>query len=292
MEIYLRCSPRRRSFWNEAKSKMDEITNAIEVTDLTVAYRDKPVLWDIDLEVPSGLLMAIVGPNGAGKTTLIKSILGLIQPAAGQVLIYGKPYLEQRHLVGYVPQRGSVDWDFPTNVKDVVMMGRYRSLGWLRRPGRAEEAQALDALEKVGMSDYANRQISQLSGGQQQRVFLARALVQDAQVYFMDEPFQGVDATTERAIVGLLQDLRRAGKTVVVVHHDLQTVPEYFDWVALLNVRRIASGPVEEVFNEHNLRLAYGGRIAFLSKSVAEPGAQHGPTQIYQEDHISPEVRQ
>jgi manganese/zinc/iron transport system ATP- binding protein len=271
---------------------MDEITNAIEVTDLTVAYRDKPVLWDIDLEVPSGLLMAIVGPNGAGKTTLIKSILGLIQPAAGQVLIYGKPYLEQRHLVGYVPQRGSVDWDFPTNVKDVVMMGRYRSLGWLRRPGRAEEAKALDALEKVGMSDYANRQISQLSGGQQQRVFLARALVQDAQVYFMDEPFQGVDATTERAIVGLLQDLRRAGKTVVVVHHDLQTVAEYFDWVALLNVRRIASGPVEEVFNEHNLRLAYGGRIAFLSKSAAEPGAQQGSTQIYQEDHISPEVRQ
>jgi manganese/zinc/iron transport system ATP- binding protein len=271
---------------------MDEIKSAIEVTDLTVAYRDKPVLWDIDLEVPSGLLMAIVGPNGAGKTTLIKSILGLIQPAAGQVLIYGKPYQEQRHLVGYVPQRGSVDWDFPTNVKDVVMMGRYRSLGWLRRPGRAEEAKALDALEKVGMSDYANRQISQLSGGQQQRVFLARALVQDAQVYFMDEPFQGVDATTERAIVGLLQDLRRAGKTVVVVHHDLQTVPEYFDWVALLNVRRIASGPVEEVFNEHNLRLAYGGRIAFLSKSVAEAGAQQGPTQIYQEDHLSPEVRQ
>ncbi len=271
---------------------MTKITHAIDVADLTVAYRDKPVLWDIDLEVPSGLLMAIVGPNGAGKTTLIKSILGLIRPAAGQVLIYGKPYLEQRHLVGYVPQRGSVDWDFPTNVKDVVMMGRYRSLGWLRRPGRAEEAKAMDALEKVGMEEYADRQISQLSGGQQQRVFLARALVQDAHVYFMDEPFQGVDATTERAIVSLLQELRQAGKTVVVVHHDLQTVPEYFDWVALLNVRKIASGPVEEVFNERNLRLAYGGRIAFLSKSPAEPAEQQVFTPVYQEDGLPPEVRQ
>ena len=271
---------------------MTEITQAIEVADLTVAYRDKPVLWDIDLQVPSGLLMAIVGPNGAGKTTLIKSILGLIRPAAGQVLIYGKPYLEQRHLVGYVPQRGSVDWDFPTNVKDVVMMGRYRSLGWLRRPGRTEETQAMDALDKVGMRDYSERQISQLSGGQQQRVFLARALVQDAQVYFMDEPFQGVDATTERAIVSLLQELRHAGKTVVVVHHDLQTVPEYFDWVALLNVRKIASGPVEEVFNERNLRLAYGGRIAFLSKGPAEPVEQQAFTPVYQEEGVPPEVRQ
>lgn len=238
---------------------------AIEVTDLTVAYRDKPVLWDVDLTVPPGVLMAIVGPNGAGKTTLIKAILGLIRPAAGQVLIYGRPYLEQRRLVGYVPQRGSVDWDFPTNVLDVVMMGRYGALGWLRRPGRRERDLALEALEKVGMSAFADRQISQLSGGQQQRVFLARALVQDAQVYFMDEPFQGVDATTERAIVTLLQELRAGGKTVVVVHHDLQTVSEYFDWVTLLNVRRIASGPVDQVFTEQNLRLTYGGRVAFLS---------------------------
>jgi manganese/zinc/iron transport system ATP- binding protein len=240
-------------------------TKAIEVTDLTIAYRDKPVLWDVDMEVPSGILMAIVGPNGAGKTTMIKSILGLVKPAAGQVLVYGKPYAEQRHLVGYVPQRGSVDWDFPTSVLDVVMMGRYGALGWLKRPGASEHAAALDALDKVGMKAYAERQISQLSGGQQQRVFLARALVQDAQLYFMDEPFQGVDATTERAIVTLLQELRTAGKTVVVVHHDLQTVPEYFDWVTMLNVRRIACGPVAEVFTEQNLRQAYGGKIAFLS---------------------------
>lgn len=238
---------------------------AIEVTDLTIAYRDKPVLWDVDMEVPAGILMAIIGPNGAGKTTMIKSILGLIKPAAGQVLVYGKPYREQRHLVGYVPQRGSVDWDFPTSVLDVVMMGRYGALGWLKRPGASERAAALDALNKVGMKSFAERQISQLSGGQQQRVFLARALVQDAQLYFMDEPFQGVDATTERAIVTLLQELRSAGKTVVVVHHDLQTVPEYFDWVTMLNVRRIASGPVSEVFTEQNLRQTYGGKVAFLS---------------------------
>jgi manganese/zinc/iron transport system ATP- binding protein len=238
--------------------------DAIQVTDLTVAYRDKPVLWDVDLNVPEGLLMAIVGPNGAGKTTLIKAILGLVKPAAGQVLIYGKPYLQQRRLVGYVPQRGSVDWDFPTTVLDVVMMGRYGALGWLKRPGARERQEALEALSKVDMLAFAERQISQLSGGQQQRVFLARALVQDARVYFMDEPFQGVDAVTERAIVTLLQDLRTAGKTVVVVHHDLQTVPEYFDWVTLLNVRRIASGPVKEVFTEESLRLAYGGRVGFL----------------------------
>lgn len=243
-------------------------TKALEVTDLTVAYHEKPVLWDVDLDVPSGILLAIVGPNGAGKTTLIKTILDLLQPAAGQVLIYGKPYGEQRRLVGYVPQRGSVDWDFPTDVLDVVMMGRYGALGWFKRPSAHERALAQEALDKVGMSAFADRQISQLSGGQQQRVFLARALVQDAQIYFMDEPFQGVDATTERAIVTLLQDLRAAGKTVIAVHHDLQTVPEYFDWVTLLNVRRIASGPVGQVFTEENLRLTYGGRVAFLSRDA------------------------
>ena len=255
---------------------MYDESKAIEVTDLTVAYRDKPVLWDVDLEVPAGVLMAIVGPNGAGKTTLIKAILGLVGAAAGQVLIYGKPYDEQRRLVGYVPQRESVDWDFPTSVLDVVIMGRYGHLGWVRRPGRHERTLAMEALDKVGMSPFADRQISQLSGGQQQRVFLARALVQDAQVYFMDEPFQGVDATTERAIVTLLQELRAAGKTVVVVHHDLQTVPEYFDWVTLLNVRRIGSGPVAEVFTEENLRLAYGGRVAFLSRNGRTSAARNG----------------
>lgn len=246
-------------------------TKAIKVTDLTVAYQENPVLWDIDLDVPPGVLLAIVGPNGAGKTTLIKAILGLVRPAAGRVLIYDKPYVTQRRIVGYVPQRGSVDWDFPTNVLDVVMMGRYGNLGWFRRPGKAERELAMNALEKVGMQTYADRQISQLSGGQQQRVFLARALVQDATVYLMDEPFQGVDATTERAIVALLQELRANGKTVVVVHHDLQTVTDYFDWVLLLNIRRIASGPVEETFTPDNLRETYGGRVAFMHQTHSEP---------------------
>jgi manganese/zinc/iron transport system ATP- binding protein len=253
---------------------MNNGKRAVYVTDLTVAYRDKPVLWDIDLDVPEGVLMAIVGPNGAGKTTLIKSILGLVKTAAGQVQIYGEPYEEQRQLVGYVPQRGSVDWDFPTNALDVVTMGLYGRLGWVRRPRREDQELALESLRKVGMADFAHRQISQLSGGQQQRVFLARALVQDAQVYFMDEPFAGVDATTERAIIALLRELRAAGKTVIVVHHDLQTVEEYFDWVTLLNVRRIASGPVSEAFTDDNLGRAYGGRIAFLSRP--NPGGKAG----------------
>jgi manganese/zinc/iron transport system ATP- binding protein len=243
---------------------------AIEVHDLTVAYREKPVLWDVDWEVPSGVLAAVVGPNGAGKSTLIRSILGLVRSAAGQVLIYGHPAREQRRITAYVPQRGSVDWDFPTDVLDVVMMGRYGALGWLKRPGKREREQAMHALEQVGMQDFSTRQISQLSGGQQQRVFLARALVQEARVYFMDEPFQGVDAKTERAIVSVLQGLRAAGQTVVVVHHDLETVPEYFDEVLLLNVRRIAAGPVSEVYTEENLRRTYGGRTPLLRAAPNE----------------------
>jgi manganese/zinc/iron transport system ATP- binding protein len=238
----------------------------ITVEDLTVAYREDPVLWDVDLDVPSGTLMAIVGPNGAGKSTLIKTILGLIEPSAGQVQIYGKPYSEQRRLVAYVPQRGSVDWDFPTNALDVVTMGRYGALGWFKRPRKMERALALDALKQVGMEAFANRQISQLSGGQQQRVFLARALVQNAEIYLMDEPFQGVDATTERAIVQILKALKEAGKTVLVVHHDLETVPQYFDRVLLLNVRAIAAGPIETTFTPQNLRLTYGGKMELLLK--------------------------
>ena len=244
-------------------------SNALEIDDLTVAYNSKPALWDVDLHVPEGVLMAIVGPNGAGKSTLIKAALGLIPRAAGDVAFYGKPYRQARHLVGYVPQRGSVDWDFPTSVLDVVMMGLYGRLGWFRRPGARERQQAMEALEQVGIADLAGRQISQLSGGQQQRTFLARALVQDAQLYFMDEPFAAVDAVTERAIVALLRELRSRQKTVVVVHHDLQTVTDYFDWVALLNVELITSGPASEVFTDDNLRRTYGGRMA-LMKAVEE----------------------
>lgn len=239
---------------------------ALEIHDLTVAYREAPVLWDVDLSIPRGTLAAIIGPNGAGKSTLMKSILDLVPLAAGTILIHGKPYVQQRRLVGYVPQRSSVDWDFPTDVLDVVMMGLYRKVGWFRRPGKRERDVAFQCLESVGMADYAYRQISQLSGGQQQRVFLARALAQDAQVYLMDEPFAGVDATTERAIVTLLQTLRDAGKTVIVVHHDLESAPRYFDWVALLNVRLIADGPFETTFTPANLQRTYGGRIALLDQ--------------------------
>ncbi len=231
---------------------------AVQVDDLTVAYNYKPVLWDIDLTVPEGVLMAIVGPNGAGKSTLIKTILGIIKPIAGSVSIFGKPYAKQRKEVAYVPQKGSVDWDFPTTALDVVLMGTYGSLGWIKRPGSKEKKIALESMEKVGMLSFRNRQISQLSGGQQQRVFLARALAQDASIYFMDEPLQGVDATTEIAIINILKELRKAGKTVIVVHHDLQTVPEYFDWVTFLNVKKIATGPVKEIFNDDNLTKTYG----------------------------------
>jgi ABC-type Mn/Zn transport systems, ATPase component len=239
----------------------------VRINDLTVAYGEKPVLWDVDLELPEGKLIAIIGPNGAGKSTLIKATLDLIPRAAGSVEIFGRPYSEQRHLVGYVPQRGSVDWDFPTNALDVVMMGTYGQIGWFKRPGKREREWASHCLEQVGMADYANRQISQLSGGQQQRVFLARALAQNAKLYFMDEPFVGVDAMTERAIVDLLRNLRAQGKTVVVVHHDLDSAPEYFDWLVLLNVRLIAAGSFAETFTPENLTRTYGGRMQLLNQA-------------------------
>ncbi|MFP4387375.1 MAG: metal ABC transporter ATP-binding protein [Desulfococcaceae bacterium] len=238
------------------------------INDLTVAYHRKPVLWDIDLTLPAGKLIAVVGPNGAGKSTLIKAVLGLAPRASGRIKIFGKPYERQRHLVGYVPQRESVDWDFPVNALDVVVMGRYRRIGWFRPVTRTHRDAAREALEKVGMSDYADRQISQLSGGQQQRVFLARALVQDADLYFMDEPFAGVDVATERAIIALLKELKERGKTCVVVHHDLQTVPDYFDHVVLLNMRLVAAGPTETVFTEENLKKTFGGKLTLLSQAL------------------------
>jgi manganese/zinc/iron transport system ATP- binding protein len=243
---------------------------ALEVHDLTVAYRTEPVLWDVDLALPEGQLVAVVGPNGAGKSTLLKAALGLVRPLTGWVKFFGEPIERRRAWVGYVPQRESVDWDFPTSALDVVTMGLYRRLGWLRRPGKAERQRALACLDKVGMADYAGRQIAQLSGGQQQRVFLARALAQDARLYLMDEPFAGVDALTERAIVALLQELRAEGRTVVCVHHDLQTVPEYFDWVVLLNLRLVAAGPVASTFTSENLQQTYGGRLTVLANAAAE----------------------
>ncbi len=254
---------------NEHSPHDDMDKKALVIDDLTVAYDSKPAIWDVDLELPEGVLMAIVGPNGAGKSTLIKAALKLIPRSAGTVRFYGLPYEKARSFVGYVPQRGSVDWDFPTTVIDVVMMGLYGRLGWFRRPGRRERELGMYALEQVELADFAGRQISQLSGGQQQRTFLARALVQDARVYFMDEPFAAVDAVTERAIVAILRELRARGKTVVVVHHDLQTVAEYFDWVTLLNVEIVASGPVATTFTPDNLRQTYGGRVSFLQDGAA-----------------------
>ena len=247
---------------------MSTSTIALEVHDMTVAYHRRPVLWDVDLAVPEGKLVGIVGPNGAGKTTLIKAALGLVPLASGKVEIYGKPYKQQRHLVGYVPQRESVDWDFPVTVRDVVLMGTYGRLGWFRRPGRKERDAADRRLEQVSMRPFAKRQIRQLSGGQQQRVFLARALAEEAMVYFLDEPFSGVDAATETAIVNLLQAMRSDGKTVFVVHHDLQTVREYFDWVILLNMRLVACGPIEEAFSNENLQKTYGGRLTLLDEAA------------------------
>lgn len=262
-------SQRHRNAAKVAADSLEDGPSPVEIRDLTVAYHERPVLWDIDLTIRPGKLTAIVGPNGAGKSTLIKAALDLVPAAAGWVKIFGQPFAEQRRSVAYVPQRGSVDWDFPTDALDVVTMGRYGALGWFRRPGRRDRELAMEKLRQVGMDEFAGRQISELSGGQQQRVFLARALAQEAELYFMDEPFAGVDATTERAIVRLLQDLRSQGKTVVAVHHDLNTVDDYFDDVALLNVRLVAAGPVDEVFTHENLHATYGGRISFLADGPA-----------------------
>ncbi|MEM1330105.1 MAG: ABC transporter ATP-binding protein [Planctomycetota bacterium] len=240
----------------------------LSIHAMTVAYHRKPVLWDVDYDAPPNRLIAIVGPNGAGKSTLIKACLGLVPRASGQVEFLGQPYRKARSRVGYVPQRESVDWDFPVSALDVVCMGRYRRIGWCRPVTRRHKDAAFECLDRVGMRAFAERQISQLSGGQQQRVFLARALAQEADLYFMDEPFAGVDASTERAIVEVLRELQASGKTVIVVHHDLQTVPEYFDEVILLNMRVVASGPVREVFTKENLHKTYGGRLTLLSEAA------------------------
>lgn len=238
------------------------------IHDLTVAYHRKPVIWDVELEIPEGKLVGIVGPNGAGKTTLIKTVMDLNPRVSGSVRIFGKPYHKSRNQVGYVPQRESVDWDFPVSVLDVVTMGRYGHIGWCKPVTHRQLDIARAALERVGIAELAERQISQLSGGQQQRTFLARALAQEADLYLLDEPFAAVDAATEKAIVRLLQDLRTAGKTALVVHHNLQTVAEYFDYVVLMNMRVVAFGPTEEVFTEENLRKTYGGKLTLLTEGT------------------------
>ena len=238
----------------------------LSVHDLTVAYHRKPVIWDVGFDVPPGTMVGIVGPNGAGKSTLLKAVMDLTPRASGRIQVFGESYRRNRQRVGYVPQRESVDWDFPVNVLDVVTMGLYGRIGWCWPVRRKHRRAAMTALEQVGIADLANRQISQLSGGQQQRTFLARALVQDSDLYLMDEPFAAVDAATERAIVGILQEMKRNAKTAVVIHHDLQTVAEYFDYVILLNMRIVAHGPVGEVFTSENLQKTYGGRLTLLDE--------------------------
>lgn len=246
------------------------IEPALETHDLSVSYRHQPVLYGVDVVVPPGRLVGIVGPNGAGKSTMLKAVMGVVKPSGGKVEIFGKPLEESLKRVGYVPQRESVDWDFPVTVEDVALMGTYGSLGWFKRPGKAERERARAALEKVGMAPFADRQIGELSGGQQQRVFLARALAQEADLYLMDEPFAGVDAATERAIVELLREMRDRGKTVLVVHHDLHTARSYFDMIMLLNMRLIAFGETEEVFTPELLTKTYGGRLTLLSEVASK----------------------
>lgn len=242
----------------------DSSSAILDIHDMTVAYDRRPVLWNIDLTLSKPGLTAIVGPNGAGKSTMIRSVMGLVPMVSGRVTAWGEDVQDQLHRIGYVPQRGSVDWDFPISVFETVLMGTYGSLGWFRRPGKKQRELTMQCLERVGMQDFARRQIGQLSGGQQQRVFLARALAQEADLYFMDEPMAGVDAATERIVFDLLKSLSDEGRTIVVVHHDLRTVVEYFDSVVLLNVRIVTSGPVETTFTSENLQATYGGRLTVL----------------------------
>lgn len=241
---------------------------AFQVHQLTVNYDKTPVLWDISCEVPQGRLVGIVGPNGAGKSTLIKAALGLIKPISGKIEFFGLPLKEVNKRIAYVPQRESVDWDFPITARELVLMGRYGRLGLFRWPRKADWIAADRYLEMVGMMPYANRQISQLSGGQQQRVFIARALLQEADIYFMDEPFAGIDLATEKVIMNILGKLKSEGKTVFVVHHDLNTTQSYFDWAILLNMKLVACGPVKEVFTTDNLLATYGKSFSLLDEAL------------------------
>lgn len=241
---------------------------ALQVSQLTVNYDKTPVLWDISLQIPTGKLVGIIGPNGAGKSTFIKAALGMIKPISGKVEYFHQPLKKVRKDIAYVPQRETVDWDFPITARDLVLMGRYGRLGLLRWPRKADWAAADHYLETVGMSAYAKRQISQLSGGQQQRVFIARALLQEADIYFMDEPFSGIDMATETLLMNVLRQLIAKGKTIFVVHHDLNTVESYFDWVIMLNMRLVAYGPTLQTYNPDTLLSTYGKSYALFDEAL------------------------
>lgn len=245
-------------------------THPLEVQHLSMRYQHKPVLTDVSFAIPEGKTIAIVGPNGAGKSTLLKGIMGLEETMEGQVHFFGEPLAHKRLATAYVPQREEIDWDFPINVLDVVLMGRHGHLKLWQRPSKLDQQIAQQALEELQMWEYKDRQISQLSGGQQQRVFLARALAQQASLYLMDEPFAGIDVATEKAIVELFNQLKNQGKTIVCVHHDLNTVSEYFDWVILINARLVASGPIDKVLTQENLNKTYGGRLSLLNELTEE----------------------
>ena len=255
----------------------DNKNTVLEVHDLTVSYDQKPVLWGIDFSLPEGKIAGIIGPNGAGKSTLLKSIMGLIPKSSGYIKLFHQELDQVRQRISYVPQRESVDWDFPASVKDVVLMGRYGKLGLFKKPKKRDLDIVNSCLEKVGMIDFSNRQIGQLSGGQQQRVFLARALAQEADFYLMDEPFVGVDASTEEAMVIILKEMAAQNKTIIVVHHDLQSAAQYFDWMIFLNMSLIASGPTKEVFRSEIIQKTYGGKLSILADLSHEVKQQQFP---------------
>ncbi len=243
-------------------------TIALHVSQLSVNYDKTPILWDISLKVPAGKLVSIIGPNGAGKSTFIKAVLGLIKPLSGKIAFFDRPLKEKRAKIGYVPQRETVDWDFPITVRDVVLMGCYGKLGLFHWPKKKELMAVEHYLEIVGMQAYAKRQINELSGGQQQRVFLARALLQEADIYFMDEPFAGIDLASERVMINLLRKLQEEGKTIFVVHHDLNTIETYFDWAIMLNMRLIACGPLSSSFNADTLHATFGKSYALFDHAL------------------------
>jgi len=242
----------------------------IEAHNLTVLYGRKPALWNIDFELPDKQVIGIMGPNGSGKSTLLKAIMGVVEPTSGFTKVYDDELNNVRDKVSYVPQRQDIDWDFPANVWDIVAMGRYQKRGLFKKLTTEDKEIVTDSLEKVNMLGYAKRQISQLSGGQQQRVFLARAIAQQGDLFLMDEPFAGVDIATEEMIISLLKTMKDAGRTLVIVHHDLHTAQSYFDHLVLLNTRLIASGPTSEVFTDKILTDTYGGRLTTISKISQE----------------------
>lgn len=240
--------------------------NSLEVHNLTVTYNQMPVLWDVDFELPKGQIIGIVGPNGSGKSTLLKAIMGLLPLSSGFVKVLDKSLDQSRSSIAYVPQRESVDWNFPASVKDVVEMGRYEPGKLFRKLSTLDKQLAAEAIEKVKLTAFSKRQIGQLSGGQQQRVFIARALAQGAEIYLMDEPFIGVDVATEKAIMDLLLAMRDEGKTIVVVHHDLQSVTANFDYLVMLNTRLVAHGPIQSVLTTENLQATYGGQLNLFAQ--------------------------